>query len=63
MSTGDITRPTTEASPRPLRLWPGIIAVVLLLLFRFAVKAVVPGLQGFMWAIEGTLGCAVAIIL
>jgi outer membrane protein assembly factor BamB len=37
--------------------------IVLLLLFRFAVKAVVPGIQGFMWAIEGTFGCAVALIL
>jgi outer membrane protein assembly factor BamB len=57
------TKPVTEVSPRPLRLWPGITSIVLLLLFRFALKAVVPGLQGFMWAIEGTLGCAVAVIL
>ncbi|MBI5280671.1 MAG: PQQ-binding-like beta-propeller repeat protein [Candidatus Solibacter usitatus] len=48
---------------KPLRLWPGVILFVLLLLFRFAVKALIPGFEGFMWAIEGSLGCAVAIIL
>ena len=63
MGTGEMTKPITEVSPRPLRLWPGIIAIVLLLLSRFAVKAVVPGLQGFMWAIEGTFVCTGAIVL
>ena len=63
MSTGETTKPIREARPRPLRLWPGIIAIVLLFLSRFAVKAAVPGLQGFMWAIEGTFGCAAALIL
>ena len=58
-----MTKHVTEASWRPIRLWPGIIAIVLLLLSRFAVKAVIPGFTGFMWAIEGSLVCAVAIIL
>ena len=44
MSTGEMTKRITEASPRPLRLWPGIIAIVLLFLSRFAVKAVDPRL-------------------
>ena len=61
--TGEMTKPITKASSRPLRVWPGIIAIVLLFLSRFAVKAVVPGLQGFMWAIEGTFVCAVLIVL
>ena len=50
-------------SPRPLRLWPGIIAIILLFLCRFAIKAVIPGFGGFMWAIQGSLGCAIAILL
>ncbi|MBI3209485.1 MAG: PQQ-like beta-propeller repeat protein [Candidatus Solibacter usitatus] len=48
---------------KPLRLWPGVIAIVLLLLSRFAVKAVIPGFGGFMWAIQGSLACAVVVIL
>ncbi|MBI5086165.1 MAG: hypothetical protein HZB13_16400 [Acidobacteria bacterium] len=48
---------------KPLRLWPGLVLLVLLLLFRFAVKALIPGLQGFAWAVQGALGCAVAILL
>jgi outer membrane protein assembly factor BamB len=52
-----------EAAPRPLRLWPGVMAVVLLFLSRFGVKAIIPGFEGFMWAIEGSFGCAVVIVL
>ena len=63
MSTVEKTKRTPEVSPRPLRLWPGVIAIVLLLLSRFAVKALIPGFEGFMWAIEGSFGCAVAIVL
>ena len=63
MSTVEIRKPITEASPRSLRLWPGVIAIVLLLACRFAVKALVPGFEGFKWAIQGSLCCAVAIIL
>ncbi len=56
--------PSLAIVPRkPLRLWPGVVAIVLLILSRFAVKAFVPGFKGFMWAIEGSLGCAVAVIL
>jgi outer membrane protein assembly factor BamB len=42
---------------KPLRVWPGVIAVVALLLARFGVKAVVPGFTGFsrgmMWSFWG----------
>ncbi len=48
---------------KPLRLWPGVVAIVLLILSRFFVKALIPGFEGFMWAIEGSFGCAVAVIL
>ena len=40
-----------------------MICIVLLLLSRFALKALIPGFEGFMWAIQGSLGCAVAIVL
>jgi hypothetical protein len=32
-----------QPPPRKLRLWPGIIIVVLLFVSRFGVKAVIPG--------------------
>jgi outer membrane protein assembly factor BamB len=55
--------PITQGSTRPLRVWPGIIAIVLLFLARFGIKAVVPGFEGFMWAIQGSFMCAAAILL
>ena len=38
---------------KPLRLWPGVVAVVLLWLARFGLKAVVPGFKGFAWSAQG----------
>ena len=42
---------------KPLRLWPGVIALLALLLARFGVKAFVPGFTGFsrgmMWSFWG----------
>ncbi len=49
--------------PKPLRLWPGVVAVVLLLLVRFGLKIVVPGFQGFSWAMMGGFGCTLAILV
>ena len=57
------TTQTGEPSPRKLRLWPGIALVVLLFVFRIAVKALVPGIEGFGYAVLGSLGCMLAIIL
>ncbi len=51
-------------SPRkPLRLWPGVVAVVLQWLARFGIKAVVPGFQGFAWSAQGGLIGAVAVVV
>ncbi|HKY43555.1 MAG TPA: PQQ-binding-like beta-propeller repeat protein [Pyrinomonadaceae bacterium] len=52
-----------EPSPRKLRLWPGIALLVLLFVFRFGVKALVPGIGGFGYAVLGSLGCMLAILL
>ncbi len=46
---------THDVTPRkPLRVWPGVLAAIALLLMRFGVKAVVPGFEGFargmMWS-------------
>src|SRR3954452_20017777 len=35
------------ASPHPLRVWPGVVAVVLQWLSRFGIKALIPGIKGF----------------
>jgi len=45
------------ASRKPIRLWPGLIALAALLLARFGVKAVIPGFEGFrlsmLWGFGG----------
>ena len=56
--------PTSVRSLRkPLRLWPGVVIVVLLLVARFGVKAVVPGFRGFALGMQWALGAAVAVVL
>ncbi len=53
---------TDEPTPRkPLRLWPGVVAVVLQWLARFGVKAVVPGFKGFSLGAQGGLIGALAV--
>ena len=48
---------------KPLRLWPGIVAALLLFLARFGIKAVVPGFWGFeLSAIGGLLGAAIVVL-
>lgn len=48
---------------KPLRLWPGVVAVVLVWLFRFGLKAVVPGFEGFRLGMLGSLFCTGAVLL
>lgn len=54
---------TPDALWRPLRVWPGVVAIVLLFLCRFGLKAFIPGFTGFMWAIQASFGCAFVILL
>ena len=55
---------TNEPTPRkPLRLWPGVVLVVLLLVARFGVKAVIPGFRGFALGMQWALGTALAVVL
>ena len=56
--------PTNEPRARkPIRLWPGVVAVMALWLARFGVKAFIPGFAGFsrgmMWAFGGVFGVIV----
>jgi outer membrane protein assembly factor BamB len=54
--------PTDGPAPqKPLRLWPGVVLVILVLLVRFAAPAVVPGFM--MYAVLGGLAGGVAILL
>jgi outer membrane protein assembly factor BamB len=48
---------------KPLRVWPGVVAVALQWLARFGIKAVVPGFQGFAWSAQGGILGAVAVIV
>src|SRR2546426_214759 len=53
---------TDEPTPRkPLRLWPGVVAAVLLLLVRFVVPIVVPGTM--MFGVLGGLVGALAVVV
>jgi outer membrane protein assembly factor BamB len=55
---------TDEPTPRkPLRLWPGVLAVVLLWVARFGLKVVVPGFKGFSLGMIGGLGGALAVLV
>jgi outer membrane protein assembly factor BamB len=48
---------------RRLRLWPGVAAIVLLFLFRFGLKLVIPGFEGFSLAMMGAFACALVVVL
>jgi outer membrane protein assembly factor BamB len=52
-----------QAAPKPLRVWPAIAAVVLQWLFRFGVKEIFPGIQGFGYAVMGSLALALVLIV
>lgn len=50
-------------TPPPLRVWPGVIAVVLLCIARYSLKAWIPGFEGFLWAIQGMFASVAVILL
>lgn len=55
---------TGEQSPHKLlRVWPGIVAVVLQWVFRFGVKELFPGIQGFGYAVIGSLVFFLVIVV
>jgi len=59
-----MTTPSTgETLPRKLRLWPGVVAVVLLLISRFGVKAIVPGIKGFGMGMMGSFALTLILIV
>jgi outer membrane protein assembly factor BamB len=61
--TDDLTPQQTDKlnSQKPLRLWPGVVAVVLLWLFWLAVPLVAP--EAIIVAMLGTLVCALAVFV
>jgi outer membrane protein assembly factor BamB len=64
-----ISQPTSQpTSHKPLRLWPGVVAALLLILVRFVVPLVAPEIQIFgmdaqLFAVIGGLVGALAIIV
>jgi len=51
-----------EPTPRkPLRLWPGVLVAVLLLLVRFVIPIVVP--EAMLFGVIGALDCGLAIVV
>jgi outer membrane protein assembly factor BamB len=50
---------TAATQTRRIRVWPGVVAVILLWLARFGLKAAIPGFKGFslgmMWGLGGVL--------
>lgn len=58
------TSQTNELLPKkPLRVWPGVVALALLLSARFGLKAVVPGFEGFRLGMMGALMVVLAIVV
>ena len=63
MTTNQLGSQTGGSPQKPLRLWPGIVAVVLQWVFRVGVKAAVPGIKGFGYAVLGSLAFALVLIV
>ncbi|MBI4910116.1 MAG: PQQ-like beta-propeller repeat protein [Acidobacteria bacterium] len=59
----DTAPSVTAAGGKPLRVWPGVICIALLFFSRFAVKALIPGFEGFKLAIFGAFVCAVLLVV
>jgi outer membrane protein assembly factor BamB len=53
----------TATHSKPLRVWPGVVAVVLLLVARFGIKALVPGFRGFSTGMKWSMYAGLAVLL
>ena len=58
-----MTTQSGDIPQKPLRLWPGIVAVAIQWFFRIVVKALVPGIKGFGYAVMGSLALTVVLII
>ncbi len=58
-----ITQSNKQILQKPLRLWPGVVIVVLQWLVRFGLPIVMPGFEGFRIAFAGGFFGAVAILV
>src|SRR4030095_3772306 len=58
MSATETAQPTQR---KPLRLWPGVVAIVLQWLCWFVIPIVYP--PALLYGMLGALGCAVAILV
>jgi len=58
-----MTTTSEPTSHKPLRLWPGVVAVLLLWLARFGLKAVIPGFAGFRLAMLFGFGGVFAVLM
>ncbi|HJT65316.1 MAG TPA: PQQ-binding-like beta-propeller repeat protein [Pyrinomonadaceae bacterium] len=54
---------SAQTPPKPLRLWPAVVAVAFQWLFRIGVKALVPGITGFGYAVMGSLAFALVLVI
>jgi len=52
-----------ETPRKLLRVWPGIVLVVLIWVSRFGVKAVIPGIEGFGLGVMSSLAFTLALIV
>jgi outer membrane protein assembly factor BamB len=55
-------RPSDTLPRRPLRVWPGVVAVTFLFLARFGLKAVLGGFNGFATGMMWSLGTALVVV-
>ena len=52
-----------ETPQKPLRVWPGVVLVVLQWIARFGVKAVIPGIEGFGLGVMSSLVITILLII
>ncbi len=57
----EMARSATPTQQKPLRLWPGVVAVVLMWLLRYVVPIAVP--DAAMFAVFGGLGLGLVVVL